>query len=174
MTNTIARNSYESSDAQATEALGEFVGARLKGGETIELSSDLGGGKTTFVRGVARGAGSSDHVASPTFTVSREYQAANGLRLYHFDFYRLHEPGVVAQELDEAARDPQAVVLVEWSDIVQDVLPGKRLKITISQAGGDQRRLQFETSPELAYLLPPPRESAAHTGPVPNESAGLQ
>src|SRR5690606_33786002 len=58
-----------STSSEATERLGERLGKALKGGEVIELASDLGGGKTTLVRGLARGAKSSDKVASPTFTI---------------------------------------------------------------------------------------------------------
>ncbi len=60
-----------------TEAVGEKIGANLRGGETIELVSDVGGGKTTFVHGLARGFGSTDIVASPTFTISRQYGAGD-------------------------------------------------------------------------------------------------
>src|SRR5262249_35297728 len=108
--------------AEATEKLGEQIGKRLRGGEVIELVSDLGGGKTTFVRGLARGFGSTAHVSSPTFTISHEYKAGRRT-LYHYDFYRLTEAGIMADELAEAAHDPDAVVVVEWGDIVADVLP---------------------------------------------------
>lgn len=142
----------------------------LKGGEVIELVSDLGGGKTTFVRGLARGFGSRDKVASPTFTVSRVYEAErrratahNGmvdpnssvkpLQMHHFDFYRLHEPGIVAEELAEVQGDPDVVVVVEWADIVQNVLPGRRLTITIEQTPTGTRTLRFRYPQSLKYLL---------------------
>jgi len=138
----------------ATEALAEQIGKRLQGGEVVELVSDLGGGKTTFVRGLARGMGSHDHVASPTFTISREYHAAQ-LTLYHFDFYRLREPGIIAAELAEIVDDPKAVVAVEWSDIVQYVLPEKRLTVRLKTTGENSRELEFSYPDELAYLLKP-------------------
>lgn len=135
-----------------TEALAAKLGARLHGGEVLELVSDLGGGKTAFVRGLARGMGSTDHVASPTFTISREYRA-DKLTLHHFDFYRLHEPGIMSTELAELVSDPHAVVAVEWSDIVQHVLPERRVTITIQATGEDERELAFAYPPELAYLI---------------------
>lgn len=138
--------------ADETERLGEQIGAQLRGGEVIELASDLGGGKTTFVRGLARGAGSSDHVASPTFTVSREYHAAK-LTVHHFDFYRLHEAGVMAAELSELTGDPKAVVVVEWSGIVRHVLPAERLEVHITQTGETERRLDVSCPDQFAYLL---------------------
>lgn len=141
-----------SSSSEQTEQLGERLGKALKGGEVIELASDLGGGKTTFVRGLARGMGSADTVASPTFTISKLYRAGQ-LELHHFDFYRLHEPGIIAQELAELINDPQVVVVVEWADIVHNVLPQRRLTITFTQAGEDTRQLSFSAPAELDYLL---------------------
>lgn len=139
-------------NTEDTERFGEQIGRRLRGGETIELASDLGGGKTTFVRGLAQGAGSADHVASPTFTISRLYQA-DKLAIHHFDFYRLHEAGVMAAELAELVDDPHAVVVVEWSGVVQHVLPAEHLKIEIVQTGENARRLTLTYPDKLAYLV---------------------
>lgn len=136
----------------ATEQLGEAIGKRLRGGETIELVSDLGGGKTTLVRGLARGFGSRDRVSSPTFTISNEYKSGDRT-LYHFDFYRLGEAGIVADELSEAANDPTASVVVEWGDIVADVLPAARLTIAIKAVGEEERVLTLTYPTSLAYLL---------------------
>lgn len=139
--------------AEATERLGEQVGKSLHGGEVIELVSDLGGGKTTFVRGLARGFGSKARVSSPTFTISQEYKA-DDRTLYHFDFYRLNEAGIVADELAEVADDPKSAVVVEWGDIVADVLPVQRLTITIQAIGELERELTFACPDPLAYILP--------------------
>lgn len=124
----------------------------LRGGEVIELVSDLGGGKTTFVRGLARGMGSADRVASPTFTISRVYHAGD-LMLHHFDFYRLGEAGLIAEELDEILDDPRAVSVIEWAGIVEDVLPAERVKITIHKTPTDGRELQFKAPQSLAYVI---------------------
>jgi tRNA threonylcarbamoyladenosine biosynthesis protein TsaE len=105
------------------------------------------------VRGLARGIGSKDHVASPTFTISREYKA-DELTLYHFDFYRLQEPGVVAAELEEFIDDPQAVVVIEWGAIVEDILPANKLMIHIERTGETSRRFEIRYTETLAYLLP--------------------
>jgi len=138
--------------AGETEALAEKIGAVLQGGEVIELVSDLGGGKTTFTRGLVRGLGSSDKVASPTFTISKMYDAGR-LQVHHFDFYRLHEPGIIADELAEVAGDPHAVTLVEWADVVQHVLPEKRLTVAIAQTPQGDRRLTFTGPEQLTYLI---------------------
>lgn len=141
-----------STSPDQTEAIAADIGRRLKGGEAIELISDLGGGKTTFVRGLARGMGSHDRVSSPTFTVSKVYQAGER-QLNHFDFYRLHEGGMVAHELAEAISDPHCVVVVEWAEVVHDLLPAERtMRLHILRTGEDSRALTLEYPPELAYL----------------------
>lgn len=117
------------------------------------LQSDLGGGKTAFVRGLARGMGSSDHVASPTFTISREYAADRGLRLYHFDFYRLQEPGIMTAELSEILQDPLAVVAVEWGGIVEGVLPEDKILIAITRTGENTRALTVHCPAMLHYVI---------------------
>jgi tRNA threonylcarbamoyladenosine biosynthesis protein TsaE len=145
----------ESTSAGNTLEIAAAVGSKLRGAEVIELVSDLGGGKTTFVKGLAKGMGSLDEVRSPSFTLSNEY-FAGALRLYHFDFYRLSEPGIMRQELAEAVADLSAVVVVEWPEIVEDVLPPARLVIRIKVTGENSRRLEFNWPPALAYLLPVP------------------
>lgn len=120
----------------------------------IELVSDLGGGKTTFTRGLARGAGSTDTVASPTFTISKVYHTKKKhLQIHHFDFYRLQEAGLIADELAEVAGDEQTVTVVEWADVVQHVLPGDRLTIAIQQLPDGSRQLTFSCPKKLHYLL---------------------
>ena len=142
-----------STGSETTLKLAEKIGAKLRGGEVIELVSDLGGGKTTFVRGLARGMGSKDSVRSPSFTLSNEYRAGK-LTLYHFDFYRLSEPGIMRRELDEFMQDSQAIVAVEWAEIVEDVLPADRLTVTFRTIGSDDRELVFSYPQALKYLLP--------------------
>lgn len=136
-----------------TEVLAEHVGRALRGGESIELISDLGGGKTAFARGLARGIGSQDHVASPTFTVSREYTSKH-LTMYHFDFYRLQEPGVMLAELAELLVDPKGVVVIEWSDIVQHILPEQRLTVELTVTGETSRDIVITYPNVLQYLIP--------------------
>ncbi len=117
----------------------------------IELVSDLGGGKTTFVRGLARGIGSDDTVSSPTFTLSNVYKGQK-LTMHHFDFYRLAEPGIMREELAEVLTDPEAVTIIEWADIVHDVLPDERLTIHITTTGETSRHYDLSVSDALQYL----------------------
>ncbi len=133
-------------------ALAETIGKNLKGGECIQLSSDVGGGKTTFTRGLTKGAGSDDHVSSPTFTISKVYRAEK-FTIVHFDFYRLEEAGLIAHELEEAGEDPTNVIVVEWSEIVEHVLPEELLRIEIKSLNEQQREITFISPTPLAYLL---------------------
>lgn len=137
----------------ATEQQAEQIGARLRGGEVIELISDLGGGKTAFTRGLARGFGSRDHVASPSFTISYVYGRPDGKQLHHFDFYRLSDAGIVGTELAEVQADPDTVVVVEWGEVVHDVLPEQRLVITIKRIGETNREFICRYPEELGYLF---------------------
>ncbi|HSD55930.1 MAG TPA: tRNA (adenosine(37)-N6)-threonylcarbamoyltransferase complex ATPase subunit type 1 TsaE [Candidatus Saccharimonadales bacterium] len=149
---TVQTWQIESTNSDFTEQLAEKIGASLKGGEVIELVSDLGGGKTTFTRGLVRGLGSTDKVASPTFTISKMYDAGD-LEVHHFDFYRLHEAGIIADELAEVAGDPRTVVVVEWADVVQHVLPDQRITIVIKQTPEGARQLTLTYPLELAYAV---------------------
>lgn len=128
------------------------MGRKLKGGEVIELISDLGGGKTAFVRGLARGMGAKEPVASPSFTISRIYHAGK-LELHHYDFYRLNDAGIIANELAESIADSNAVVAVEWPAAVAQVLPSNRLSITISVTGDNSRRFEFNSAPNHRHLI---------------------
>ncbi len=139
-------------NSEQTMSIGSKIGSRLLGGEMIELVSDVGGGKTTFVRGLALGAGSADHVSSPTFTVSNLYKAKK-CDIYHMDLYRLHEAGLIEHELHDVLDDKNAVIVIEWSDALKHVLPEKRLTIHITTLGDESRQLAFNFPESLEYLV---------------------
>ncbi len=135
-----------------TESIAETIGQLLRGGEIIELQSDLGGGKTTFTRGLARGAQSSDVVASPTFTVSKVYNTPQFV-IHHFDFYRLTDTAMIAHEFEDLLNDPKVVLVVEWAGLIDAVMPTDRVIISITKTGEDERQLQVSYPEEFAYLL---------------------
>lgn len=137
---------------EETIKLARTIGSRLSGGEVIELVSDLGGGKTTFTKGLVAGANSKDKVHSPSFTIENEYKALN-LVIHHLDFYRLNDPGIMKNELIEMLEDPYAVVVVEWANIIENVLPESRLIISIIVTGTDSREMKFTYPDKLCYLI---------------------
>ncbi len=137
-------------DAQSMESCGQRVGEQLRGGEIIELVGDVGSGKTTFVRGLARGLGSSDHVSSPTFTISNTYQGR--LVLHHLDLYRLAEPGLLRHQVSELLQEPNLALVIEWGSTVAAVLPEQRVIVRFRIGQGETRKLQISIPKEWGYI----------------------
>ena len=131
---------YISNSAQETEALGERLAARLRPGDVIAYTGDLGAGKTAFTRGLARGLGVIDRVTSPTFTIVNEYEGGR-LPLFHFDLYRMDSP----EELfdigweDYLARG--GVCAVEWSENIADALEEDTIRVDIRRGEHDDQRI---------------------------------
>lgn len=128
---------------QEMKQFGAKLGAVLGGGEVIELVGDVGAGKTTFTKGVATGLGIRETVQSPSFTISRVYDAPNDLHLVHYDFYRLQDAGIMADELHETLHDPMAITIIEWAGIVDGVLPLDHLTIAIASPTETDRRIEL-------------------------------
>ena len=126
-----------------TLQLGQRLGQVLRGGEVIVLVGDIGAGKTTLVKGIARGLAITDDIQSPTFTISRLYHGRDDIQLAHYDFYRLNDAGIMRAELTEAMQDVRTVTVIEWATVVDDVLPNDVLQITIHVQVDDTRRLEL-------------------------------
>lgn len=141
-----------SNNEARTRLIASQVGAKLKGGECIELISDIGGGKTTFVRGLVKGAGSKSHVSSPTFSISKLYKTKR-FNIVHFDFYRLEEVDLIEYEVEESILDDTTVIIVEWSEAIRHVLPEDRLQLTIKFIDENKRLLSFVAPDRLEYLI---------------------
>jgi tRNA threonylcarbamoyladenosine biosynthesis protein TsaE len=133
-------------DSAATQAVAARLATLLKGGEFIELASDLGGGKTTFVQGLAKALGYEGFVTSPTFTLSQTYKLASGLELHHYDLYRLDSSGIVGENLAEDTADPKVITVVEWAGVAKAKLPADRVTVTIEVTGDTHRNLTFAGS----------------------------
>ena len=97
----------------------------------IELIGDVGAGKTTFVRGLAKGLNVKEPITSPSFTISKQYALPDSKRLVHYDFYRLPDPGLMSEDLEENLTDPHTITVLEWSDSVKGLLPESRITIKI-------------------------------------------
>lgn len=135
------------------KAFGARLGAALRGGEIIELVGDVGAGKTTLTKGIAVGLKIDEDVQSPSFTISRVYDARDTLRLAHYDFYRLHDAGIMADELHETLHDPRAVTIIEWAEIVGGVLPNDRLTIHILSPSEATRQIEISAGGERSRKL---------------------
>lgn len=115
----------------------------LKGGEVLELVGDVGAGKTTFVKGLASGLFVDDEVQSPSFTISRVYEARDNLQLAHYDFYRLTDAGILADELSEVVQDLTTITVIEWADIVEGVLPSNRYTLVFTSPSETTREVRI-------------------------------
>lgn len=136
------KSSYNNLDRTAFNQLAKDFAGELKGGELIVLSSDLGGGKTTFTKALVKALGSDDNVSSPTFTIVNEYKAK--FDIYHYDFYRLSDVGILASELKEHLSSPNNIVIIEWAEIVASLLPKEHILITITPTKEDNRDVTIE------------------------------
>lgn len=137
----------------AMQRLGRVIGRSLKGGEVIELVGDIGAGKTTLTKGVAEGLDIAEPVQSPTFTISRVYQSPGGLTLAHYDFYRLGEAGIMAEEIREVTMQPQTVTVVEWAGAVEQVLPADRLTARILAIDEQSRHVALSAGGPTSQAL---------------------
>ncbi len=130
----------------ATERAGAALAARLRPGDVVLVSGELGAGKTTFVRGALRALGVTGPVTSPTFVVGHAYEGARG-PVSHLDLYRL--AGGMADEdpgLLEPFFAPDAIAFVEWPEHGPGAWPPERVahRVHLAHAGGDERRLEVE------------------------------
>ncbi len=138
----------ESTSEAETEAVGRSLAQAARGGEVLALVGELGAGKTTLVRGLARALGvpADEPVTSPTFVLLLEYPGR--LRLLHLDAYRLAgaEPFAWLGALPEPPGDRQCLVAVEWAERVAEALPPDRLTVRIEHVSPQRRALSLEAS----------------------------
>lgn len=122
-----------------TETIGEAWGQAMRGGEVLLLTGDLGAGKTTLVRGLARGLGVAFGVKSPTFAILLSYPGRR--MLHHLDLYRLSDP----RDLEELGLDDlfasESVTVVEWGERLSGLAPAGAVRIELRDAGPDSRRI---------------------------------
>ncbi|MCR4776692.1 MAG: tRNA (adenosine(37)-N6)-threonylcarbamoyltransferase complex ATPase subunit type 1 TsaE [Saccharofermentans sp.] len=136
--------SFTTVSSEQTERFGEALSKYLEAGTVIALDGDLGAGKTCLARGIARGIGAEDPVASPTFTIVNEYSGGR-LMLFHFDTYRLSgEDDFYASGLDEYFTR-NGVCVIEWGRVIEGALPENTMKMKIS-GNGDERRFDVTGS----------------------------
>jgi tRNA threonylcarbamoyladenosine biosynthesis protein TsaE len=130
------------SEAEMIKAGSDFA-KTLTAPAVLELIGDEGAGKTKFTRGFAQGLGVKEGVTSPSFTLSKEY-AGNEYRLVHYDFYRLADPGIMAENLADTMTDPDTITVVEWGQSIKDVLPEDRHIIEIKYINEDTREITIK------------------------------
>ena len=136
----------ETHDPEETFEVGRTIGMNAKPGQIYTLTGDLGVGKTVFTQGVAAGLGITEPVNSPTLTIIQEYEDGR-LPFYHFDVYRIGD----LEEMEEIGYDDyffgQGICLIEWAELVEEILPGKRIEVTIEkdlEKGFEYRKITIE------------------------------
>jgi len=141
-----------SGSADETEAVAARVASRLRTGDVVTVSGELGSGKTTFVRGACRALGVTAPVTSPTFTIGHRYHGS--VDVSHLDLFRFSAVSP-AEWGDLEPYFEGALVFVEWPEAGSGVLPPARLAVTLEHAGGDARRIRFAADePSLLQELP--------------------
>lgn len=154
---------FQTTNATQTEAVGEQLAPLLQAGDVILLEGDLGAGKTTFTRGLARTLGISRAIKSPTFTIIREYRDGR-LPLFHMDLYRLENSSADDLGLEEYF-EGNGVSIIEWPEFGADVLPKDNLTIAIKRQGefDDQRLFEITANGSRSTdLLQAFAEKCAH------------
>ena len=133
----------ETRSAKETFELGVEIRSRAKAGEVYTMVGDLGVGKTVFTQGMAKGLEISEAISSPTFTIVQVYDEGR-LPFYHFDVYRIGD----ISEMDEIGFEDyvygEGVSLIEWANLIDEILPEKRTEITIEkdlEQGFDYRKI---------------------------------
>ncbi len=120
----------ESYSEEETFAIGSMLGREAEAGQIYCLDGDLGAGKTVFARGFADGLGIHEPVTSPTFTIIREYRDGR-LPLFHFDVYRIGDPGEMEAIGYEEYFFGDGVCLVEWSELISELIPDDAIRVII-------------------------------------------
>ena len=138
----------ETKSAKETYKLGVELGKKAQRGQEFTMVGDLGVGKTVFTQGLAEGLGITEPISSPTFTIVQEYDEGR-LPVYHFDVYRIGD----ISEMDEIGFEDyvygEGVSLIEWANLIEEILPEKRVDIVIEKdltRGFDYRKITIEGS----------------------------
>ena len=136
----------ETHDPEETFEVGRTIGMNAKPGQVFTLVGDLGVGKTVVTKGLAAGLGITEPVSSPTFTIVQTYDEGR-MPFYHFDVYRIGD----LEEMEEIGYDDyffgQGICLIEWAELIEEILPEKRIEVTIEkdlEKGFEYRKITIE------------------------------
>lgn len=135
-----------------TQKLGQKIGSSLVGGEVLALTGELGGGKTTFIQGLAKGLGINQRIISPTFILMRQYEIpkreTKKLNFYHLDLYRFEknvEQEVKNLGLGDIWTKQGNIVVIEWAEKIKDMVPESATWVTFEHLGNDKRKITIKS-----------------------------
>lgn len=123
---------FTTESAEETESLGAQLGEKLRKGDVVALTGDLGAGKTHFTFGIAHALHIDDYITSPTFTIVNEYEGGQ-IPLFHFDAYRLGDSSELYEIGFDEYVDRQGVIVIEWANLVEDALPDRTIRVNIQR-----------------------------------------
>ena len=126
--------------AKETRLLGARLAELLQAGDTVLLQGDLGAGKSELARGIARGLGITGAVPSPSFTILNAYDDGR-VPLYHFDWYRIHDPDEISEMGMEEQIGGDGIALIEWSEMAPQCVPEKALRVDIRTVDEETREI---------------------------------
>ncbi|HBB76160.1 MAG: hypothetical protein UT87_C0001G0032 [Candidatus Levybacteria bacterium GW2011_GWC1_40_19] len=141
------RRTISKSPEETKKIAGKIV-SNLKAGGVIALFGELGSGKTTFAQGLAEGLGIKERIISPTFVLVREHRIKNYesriRKLYHIDLYRVESESELGSiGFREILSNPENIVVIEWAEKAQELLPEKRIEVHMEHEGEFQRKLRI-------------------------------
>jgi tRNA threonylcarbamoyladenosine biosynthesis protein TsaE len=135
---TITVNELADLDAAAKQVV-EAIGNR----KIVALYGQMGAGKTTLIKHICQALDVPDVVNSPTFSLVNEYQRPNGTPIYHFDFYRINK---IEEAFDFGYEEyffSNNLCLIEWPEVIEDLIPDDAVKLTIQVLGDGRREIQI-------------------------------
>ena len=122
----------------------QIIKANVTGPVVVELIGDVGAGKTTFTRGLAEGFKAKTPVTSPSFTISKSYALPDDKTLIHYDFYRLKDPGLMVEDLEENLSNKNNIIVIEWGNSIADLLPKNHTIIKINYNDDNTREVTIQ------------------------------
>ena len=122
---------FKTFSQEETIEIGKALGRLLNTGDIVCINGDLGTGKTVFTNGIAKSLGIKEHITSPTFTIVNEYSGR--VPFYHFDVYRISDSEEMFEIGFEEYLYGEGIVVIEWADIIKDILPTEVIQVTIQK-----------------------------------------
>ena len=133
---------YITNSEEETKKFAKEFAKKLKVGDVIVLTGDLGSGKTKFVEGILSNFGLENEISSPTFTIVNEYKK-DDINIYHFDVYRLEDSdefyAIGGEEYFE-----KGICLIEWGEIIENILPKKHITVTFKRNLDEENKREIE------------------------------
>ena len=120
------------------------IAKSIKRGKTIALYGNLGSGKTTFVQGLAKALGIRQRIISPTFIIIRSHKLKTNKTFYHIDLYRMGKTDLNSLGLKEIFLEKDAIVVIEWAEKIENLLPADTLKIRFETISENERKLEIK------------------------------